>query len=328
MLPPRFRQENLLNRIHPSAKADLHVHTARSDGFLEPSELVNLASERGIKILAVTDHDNMNAFSDAEYAGIAAGVSAVPGIEFSSSWEIKPGEILQIHVVGLFCDKYSPALAELIAKHSKIRCGRVKEISEKLTKHGIDAEKLRTYIAGFESKDTFVTRKHFSDYLIENGHVQNNAEAFKIYLGKGGKAYAKTVWTPMEEVVKAILMSGGIPVLAHPLHYSEVNKSNKRKRLLISEFASLGGLAIEAGWPNQTVNDAIFMRDAAKEHNLMGSLGSDFHMPGIPHRPLGCDLGICEGIEPVWEHEKFEPIWNELGVASGERSLIKKMRTF
>jgi hypothetical protein len=40
---------------------DLHSHTTASDGTLAPAELVREAVRRGVRVLAVTDHDSIDA---------------------------------------------------------------------------------------------------------------------------------------------------------------------------------------------------------------------------------------------------------------------------
>lgn len=41
--------------------ADLHVHTTRSDGWWEPERLAEVAVERGLSALGITDHDDIAA---------------------------------------------------------------------------------------------------------------------------------------------------------------------------------------------------------------------------------------------------------------------------
>ena len=39
---------------------DLHAHSCCSDGTLTPEELVDLAMEKGLTAMALTDHDTMD----------------------------------------------------------------------------------------------------------------------------------------------------------------------------------------------------------------------------------------------------------------------------
>ncbi len=55
-------------------KADLHVHTAASDGQYMPEEVARLAKARGLEALAVTDHDTIAGVDRAAEAGRAVGI--------------------------------------------------------------------------------------------------------------------------------------------------------------------------------------------------------------------------------------------------------------
>jgi len=44
---------------------DLHCHSIISDGTLTPTQLVERAFERGVKVLALTDHDDLAGLDEA-----------------------------------------------------------------------------------------------------------------------------------------------------------------------------------------------------------------------------------------------------------------------
>ena len=52
-----------------TALCDLHTHTTASDGQYAPAQLVKLAKERGLSVLAVTDHDAIAGVDEAQRAG-------------------------------------------------------------------------------------------------------------------------------------------------------------------------------------------------------------------------------------------------------------------
>ena len=91
-----------------SAVVDLHLHTLASDGRLTPTELVRLAAGRGLRTIAVTDHDTTDGLAEAfDAAKEFPGVRIIPGIELSAD---VPGD--EVHVLGYFID---PGDAELQA---------------------------------------------------------------------------------------------------------------------------------------------------------------------------------------------------------------------
>jgi predicted metal-dependent phosphoesterase TrpH len=63
---------------------DLQSHSTRSDGALEPAEVVAAAARAGVRLLALTDHDTLAGVAEALRAGAEHGVSVVPAIEISS----------------------------------------------------------------------------------------------------------------------------------------------------------------------------------------------------------------------------------------------------
>ncbi|MBI2764128.1 MAG: hypothetical protein HYX54_10380, partial [Chloroflexi bacterium] len=69
----RRRRHDLSGKpVRPSGPAtvDLHTHTARSDGLLEPAALVVAAGAAGVRLLAITDHDTLAGVREVFAAGI------------------------------------------------------------------------------------------------------------------------------------------------------------------------------------------------------------------------------------------------------------------
>src|SRR3990170_3060041 len=84
---------------------DLHCHSNVSDGTLTPTELVARAAGRGVKVLALTDHDDVDGLAEAAQAAAAKGIEFIKGVEISVTWRKHT-----VHVVGLRIDPNHPAL--------------------------------------------------------------------------------------------------------------------------------------------------------------------------------------------------------------------------
>src|SRR5687768_17657799 len=95
---------------------DLHTHSTWSDGLLAPGELVARAAERGVDVLALTDHDETAGLTEARAHARSIGVVLIDGVEISVSWGRHT-----VHVVGLKVDSGHPALSGGLAK---LRAGR------------------------------------------------------------------------------------------------------------------------------------------------------------------------------------------------------------
>ena len=110
-------------------KIDLHTHTTASDGKLTPTELIDLAIKRGIKAIAITDHNNINGIEEAVKYSQGKNIEFIPGIEFSAN----PGELdKEIHIVGLFIDYDNGGMIKLIERQREFGIIASKRIIKRL----------------------------------------------------------------------------------------------------------------------------------------------------------------------------------------------------
>ena len=77
---------------------DLHCHSTYSDGLLPPADVVRRAAERGVDVLALTDHDEIQGLAEAQAAARDAGIVLVNGSELSVSWEDHTIHVLALNV--------------------------------------------------------------------------------------------------------------------------------------------------------------------------------------------------------------------------------------
>ncbi len=77
-------------------KADLHIHTPKSacysDMSVTPEQVVEAALAAGLEIIAVTDHNTVEAVDDVRQAASKNGLYVFPGIELST----KGGHVIAI----------------------------------------------------------------------------------------------------------------------------------------------------------------------------------------------------------------------------------------
>lgn len=322
----------------PPLPSDFHTHTLRSDGILDPKDLLKEVADAGIRVLAVTDHDNMNAVDEME-AEIESGqydLKLVPGVEFSSVWSI-PGFSCKIHIVGLFCDRNNTRLKQLVATHRQKRDKRTVFVRDKLLEtEGMSRLKneLDDMIAVLNRRNTFINRKHFASFLVRYGFAVNIGEAMDKYLCDGCSAGYSVEYTAFDEVIKIILGAGGIPVLAHPLRYKKISGNSKREEILenlVYDFRRCGGQGIEITTPNPksvsnpdpelkssfvkfrdfTFENTARISDLAVRYDLLGSFGSDYHgEKDAADRFLGIHYCLPPEVKPVWTDRRFEGIYN------------------
>lgn len=80
-------------------KGDFHIHSTESDGDLKPGEIVLLAKDRHLDIIAITDHNTVSGNNQAIKVGNIYGVKVIPGIEVSTRYKGN-----RVHILGYFPD--------------------------------------------------------------------------------------------------------------------------------------------------------------------------------------------------------------------------------
>ncbi len=279
---------------HAFSPIDLHMHSLASDGTLTPTALVSRAHGVGVRVMALTDHDNTGGVAEAERAAAALDMTLIRGVEISSVWHDQG-----IHIVGLFIDPEDQVLQEGLARVMAFRDWRAEEVGRLLAGQGIaDAAEGARNMAG----SPMVGRTHFARWLVRQGHCSDPADAFARYLGRGCPAYVPSDWIPMPEAVAWIRHAGGVAVLAHPGRYK---LSGTRLRALLTEFRAEGGAGLEVSSGSQAAGDREHLGRLAKELEMAGSLGSDFHGPDMGHAAIGRLLPLPDGVLPIWQRAGF-----------------------
>lgn len=267
---------------------DLHTHTDYSDGSLRPEALVARAHAAGVKVLALTDHDCTDGIAAAAAAAAGVGLTLVPGVEISVTWQQQT-----IHVLGL---GVAPAHAELQAGLAALRVTRgerAHEIGARLAKAGVgDAYAGAAALAG----GPIVSRTHFARHLVASGHARDLRRAFKQFLTRGAPGYAPVTWVAPEVAIDWIHAAGGQAVLAHPARYKLAPTQLRR---LLAEFKEAGGDGIEVISGSHSRDDMHRFALFAREFGFLASAGSDYHGPdswldlgALPPLPAEC--------APVW----------------------------
>ena len=246
---------------------DLHMHTTASDGRCTPEELVQQAFAKGIRTMAVTDHDTMAGVGPAAHAATRLGMTCIPGIEITS---VHGGK--DVHVLAYFLPELSAELTDLLAEQRRNRRQRAQTIAERLAAAGapIDVAALRA--AGEALGGTSLARPQIAQALIAAGHVSTVAEAFEKYLHEDGPAYVPHRGASPAEVVALIVAAGGVASLAHPGY--------TKKDEVIGGLVAAGLDAIEAYHSSHDAATTARYLAMAQHYGLAVSGGSDYHGEG------------------------------------------------
>lgn len=260
---------------------DLHCHTTASDGTLTPSELVRLAARRGLRAIAITDHDTTAGLDEALAASCDLRIEVIPGVEINT--DVPQGEV---HILGYYVNWHDAGFQQALARLREGRLARAKRMVRKLADLGVPVSLERVLeIAG----PAAVARPHVAQALVEAGHVADTNEAFERYIGRTGPAYAERMKFTPAQAVQLIRSVGGVPVYAHPViaGFAEPISEPLDLETMLSELCAAGLMGLEAyyaGYPGYVVDELIGL---ARKYGLFVTGGSDYHGPGRGHAELG-----------------------------------------
>jgi 3',5'-nucleoside bisphosphate phosphatase len=257
---------------------DLHAHTTESDGTLTPSELVRLAAERDLSVVAVTDHDTTAGLAQAEREGADAGVEVVPGIEFSAEYDGA-----SLHVLAYWIDPTDPDLQAELRRLNDSRFRRGELMVERLRELGYELsfDRVREIAGG-----GLIARPHVAQAMVEAGVVPDEKAAFDRFISDDGPAAVpKHALHPLDALA-LIEGAGGACVLAHPGMWRGQGSVPEE---LIEAMAAAGMAGLEVDHPDHDADQRARYRAIAERLCVAATGASDCHGARYDPVRLGCE---------------------------------------
>ena len=256
---------------------DLHLHTTCSDGTLAPNELVHMCAERGLKVIAISDHDSTEGVEEALDAARAfPELEVIPGVELSTD---VPGS--EIHMLGYFVDHRDADFQSILTGFREDRQQRTRQMVKRLNELGIEISLERVKEL---SKGGAIGRPHIAQAMVEAGYVKYPRDAFDRYIGRNGMAYAERVKLTPLEAINIIVGHGAVPVMAHPTYAA--SKSDRdgvaSLRDILGELKAAGLAGMEVYYADYTPEQVEWLAELADDVGLIPCGGSDYHASGNP----------------------------------------------
>ncbi len=251
--------------------ADLHLHTAYSDGTYTPEELIQEAVKSGISAISVVDHDTVDGIEPVMKVALGRAIEVIPGVELTAEYGKS-----EVHILGYLIDYQDECFKEKMVLLKKNRIERVYRILDKLKDLGLKLDPQAVFDI---SAGGTVGRLHIARAMVKEGLVGSTGEAFNRFIGDRGPAYVLGFRYFPAEAIKLIKGVGGVPVLAHP--YSL--QSND----LVLELIKSGIMGLEVYYPEHTKAMIGFYEGYCRKYNLLLTGGSDCHGNAKPEAKIG-----------------------------------------
>lgn len=260
---------------------DLHIHTTISDGILTPKEVIDTAVKNNVSVLSIADHDTIDAYTDELFAyAKEKNIELIPAVEISTKYN-KRG----MHVLGYNYDLNNQEFRERLDKLKNARHNYLYDVATKLEALG--------YVVNVAELDKIeaVTKAHIALDVIGNAqnekllldtfeHIPSKGEFIETIMNEGCPAYAKKESISPKEAADLIRAAGGKVVLAHPVAYKYEDGVTEED--IENVVREMGIDAIEANYVyvdcyDKKINECALWNEFAKKHNLLATIGSDFH---------------------------------------------------
>ncbi len=267
---------------------DLHVHTNCSDGFDDIATVIRKARKNNVKVISITEHYNISSLRLAKrYA--KGHIEVIPGIEIGADMsEYGEGRKHVCHILGYFV---SDSIYLLLDRYEIHRRECVEKTLELLREQNI---KLSISNIEFVARDkSSIGRYDIALALSYYGYVCSPQEAYGKYLNYHCSGFVRRKKLGPEQLVRAIINFGGVPVLAHP---KSLRLSPKTECRFIKKLSDAGLKGIEVYNPNNTYEQRQHYLKLCELYNLIPTAGSDYH--GGDRKPeiligLGIDNNLC-----------------------------------
>jgi predicted metal-dependent phosphoesterase TrpH len=241
---------------------DLHSHTTASDGTLSPAELVRAAVKRGVRVLAITDHDSTDGLAEARTEAMRhPPLTIVPGLEINCD---VPGA--EVHVLGYFVDAAAEWFQDFLRNQRAERAARIHRIAARLSELGMPIDPADVFALVREGS---AGRPHVAQVMVQRGYVKSVTEAFDRWLHANGPANVPRHRLTPEEAIRVIRRAGGVPVFAHP--------GLADRDALLPDMLAAGLMGIETYYAEHSAAQTAHYKDLCRRHGLVATGGSDYH---------------------------------------------------
>ncbi|GAA1170994.1 PHP domain-containing protein [Ornithinimicrobium humiphilum] len=291
--------------MHPlpaDAVIDLHTHSLHSDGTEPPATLVRQAADAGVDVLALTDHDVVTGWAEADVAGREAGVLVVPGIEVSCSWRG-----VSVHLLAYLPDPDDEALARELAASRHSRDSRLQVMVERLAADGYPVSYAEV-LAG-AGDDASLGRPHIADVLVRNGVYSTRDQAFADVLSSRSPYYVTHAAPDPVRATELVVAAGGAAVLAHPF-------AAKRGRTVtddvVATMAEAGLAGLEVDHRDHGPREREHAATLAARLGLLRTGSSDYHGTGKENR-LAENTTSPEVLEAILGRASGTPLLGAVG---------------
>lgn len=246
--------------------ADLHIHSNHSDGTNTPKEIVEIAKQNEVYVLALCDHDTVDGIEEFIYEAKKKDIISIPAVEISTSVEG-----VRIHILGYYIDYNNRKLKDFLNDISIARTKNTKDILKKNIKLGRLKYSWDNVLMHNKNKK-WICSSHVFEAMKKDGIYnswQDWAKFYNKYFSKNSGVYIDIEGFSTKEAIDIILEAEGIPVVAHPKLIGDDRQ--------LFKLIKYGIKGIEVYYPAHKQKDIKRYITIAEKNDLIITGGTDWH---------------------------------------------------
>ena len=242
--------------------------------------MVEAATQAGVELLALSDHDTVDGVQEAIDAGSSdLGVRIVPAVEISSVDRDKQ----DLHVLGYLVDHHDAVLRDRLRVWREDRERRAEAMGDALRDLGYQLDESELSRRREEGKP--IGRPHLADAVVRHPANEQRLRSegldersafLEAYLIDGKPAFKPRTTPTISEAITAIHEAGGVAVWAHP--FWDISDPPEVLEA-IDRFRGWGLDGVEVFYATHTREQTELLADRCAELGLLTTGSSDFHGP-------------------------------------------------
>ncbi|MEA4874438.1 PHP domain-containing protein [Anaerorhabdus sp.] len=246
---------------------DLHNHSFYSDGTYSPKEILQMAQEEQVSVLAITDHNELKGTEILMELAKNTDIQCVTGVEIDCT---EFGR--NIHMLGYNFDLENEQFREFVTANRVLLDVANRDFVEMIAKQDTRVS--------LEDYDNYEYDRRLGGwraihYFVERGVAGDLDESFDLFF-KGDFSYEDISFFGVKRVIDEIHQAHGKAIIAHPGRvFKDLNDAEFEE--ILRKLVMLGIDGIKCYYPKHTEKQTEICLKICEIFNLFVTSGSDCH---------------------------------------------------
>lgn len=230
--------------------------------------------------MALTDHDIIDGWDEAERTCLEQGMTFVPGMEISTKGRSVGG----MHLMAYLFDPLNADLMDVVGQNRATKARVTFEIVDSLaTEYDITRDDVVLHANGATPQ-----KPHIAAVMVAKGYVPDTNTFFETLMHHDSKHYRSAPSLGLTEAIRLVRAAGGVPIIAHPTARNRVPGAMPEDRLVDLLEAGLAGFELDHPQNSNNPFGLARLWEYYEKYGFIVTGSSDYHGTNKDNRPGEC----------------------------------------